>query len=229
MRKFSVCSLKSIVFIRLFRNLPSSLDQANISNGAPSYSAAYLSELKASTPSSRRPPRNDPYDADMSMDIGDISMQSVDDVFGNIFSFYYPCHLLIITETADNVSSIPSEASILNAKQKRERIRTTTASNNEDYISLSVIKRSDDNRGPHPESRLVREEDELGEGEDGIYLLFSSFSVADIAAEFAEYTSAQERIPLGKKSKKVAASKLKETMQEMIADACVVLSFQLYL
>jgi GC-rich sequence DNA-binding factor len=146
----------------------------------------------------------------MSMDIGDVSMQSVDDVFGNIFNFYCRCHLLIITETADNASSIPSEASILNAKQKRERIRTTTASNSEDYISLSVIKRSDENRGPHPESRLVREEDELGEGEDGMYFLFSSFSVADIAAEFAEYTSAQERIPLGKKSKKVAAVSVKK-------------------
>lgn len=39
--------------------------------------------------------------------------------------------------------------------------------------------------------------------------------------EFAEFTSAQERIPLGKKSKKVAASKRKETMQEMIEDAYV--------
>jgi GC-rich sequence DNA-binding factor len=73
-----------VVLIDSCRNLPASLDQANISNGAPSYSAAYLSELKASTPSSRRPPINDPYDADMSMDIGDISMQSIEsvDVFG---------------------------------------------------------------------------------------------------------------------------------------------------
>lgn len=49
------------------RNPPISLHQANISNGAPSYSAEHLSELKASTPSSRRPPIQDPYDADMSM------------------------------------------------------------------------------------------------------------------------------------------------------------------
>lgn len=40
-------------------------------------------------------------------------------------------------------------------------------------------------------------------------------------AEFAEFTSAQERIPLGKKSKKVAANKRKEAMQEMIEDAYV--------
>lgn len=44
-----------------------------------------------------------------------------------------------------------------------------------------------------------------------------------LCTEFAEYTSAQERIPLGKKSKKMAASKRKETMEEMIADACVLI------
>jgi GC-rich sequence DNA-binding factor len=209
-----------------YRNLPASLDQANISNGTPSYNAAYLSELKASTPSSRRPPNNDPYDADMSMDVGDISMQSIDtvDVLGMLCTFL-PSY---ITDTrcvaADNDSTIPSESSILNAKQKRERIRTTAASSGEDYISLSVIKQSDESKGPHPDSRLMREEDELGEGDDGIhfrtsYLITSS---TNLISEFAEYTSAQERIPLGKKSKKVAANKRKETMQEMIDDACVV-------
>jgi GC-rich sequence DNA-binding factor len=62
--------------------MPQSLDQATIStsNGSPRYDAAYLKELKASTPTSRPPlPTNvDPYDADMSMDIGDISVQSID-------------------------------------------------------------------------------------------------------------------------------------------------------
>jgi GC-rich sequence DNA-binding factor len=112
----------------------------------------------------------------------------------------------------------------LNAKQKRERIRTTATSNGEDYISLSVIKRSDESKGPHPDSRLVREEDELGEGDDGAYsFICCIFFIANtnLASEFAEYTSAQERIPLGKKSKKVAANKRKEAMQEMIEDACV--------
>ena len=72
----------------------------------------------------------------------------------------------------------------------------------EDFISLSVTKR-DEYAGPHPESRLVREEDELGEGED----------------EFAEYTSAQDRIALGKKSRKLEASKRRTAMEEMINDA----------
>ena len=42
-----------------------------------------------------------------------------------------------------------------------------------------------------------------------------------IFSEFAEYTSAQERIALGKKSKKLEASKRRDNMKEMIADACV--------
>ena len=37
----------------------------------------------------------------------------------------------------------------------------------EDFISLSVGKHSDSPQGPHPESRLMREEDEVGEGDDG--------------------------------------------------------------
>jgi GC-rich sequence DNA-binding factor len=41
-----------------------------------------------------------------------------------------------------------------------------TGGTSEDFISLSVTKR-DNNLGPHPESRLVREEDELGEADDG--------------------------------------------------------------
>jgi hypothetical protein len=62
----------------------------------------------------------------------------------------------------------PSESSILISKQKRDRLRTvSTAGKEEDYISLTVTKEDDEYRGPHPESRLMREEDELGEGEDG--------------------------------------------------------------
>ncbi|KAJ6621800.1 nineteen complex-related protein 2-domain-containing protein [Mycena sp. CBHHK59/15] len=173
-------------------NVPSNLDQASIStHRGPTYDQAYLNQLKASTPSSRAPlPSGDPYDADMSMDIGDmsadISMQSVETV--DIF---------------ESETSIPSESSIKVAKERRERFRKTGASGEDDFISLSVVKRGDEPQGPHPESRLMREEDELGEGDD----------------EFAEYTSAQERIALGKKSRKVEASKRRDAMKEMIADA----------
>lgn len=65
---------------------------------------------------------------------------------------------------------IPSESSIKVAKEKRERVRKIQASGEEDFISLSISKREDMPQGPHPESRLVREEDELGEGDDGMTL-----------------------------------------------------------
>lgn len=64
----------------------------------------------------------------------------------------------------ESAAFIPSESSIKVAKEKRERLRKT---GEEDFISLSVTKRADEPQGPHPESRLVREEDELGEGDDG--------------------------------------------------------------
>uniref|UniRef100_A0A8H8CMD7 GC-rich sequence DNA-binding factor n=1 Tax=Psilocybe cubensis TaxID=181762 RepID=A0A8H8CMD7_PSICU len=168
--------------------IPPTLDQATIStNDSPKYDAAYLKELKANTPSSRPklPANIDSYDADMSIDVDDVSMQS------------------IIVDSEESASFIPSQSSIQVAKEKRERLRNSLASGEEDFISLSVTKRSDEPQGPHPESRLMREEDELGEGDD----------------EFAEYTSAQERIALGKKSRKLEASQRRDAMKEMIADA----------
>lgn len=76
---------------------------------------------------------------------------------------------LPVTESFEEKSAgfIPSESSIKVAKEKRERLRQIQVTGEEDFISLSVTKRADEPQGPHPESRLVREEDELGEGDDG--------------------------------------------------------------
>lgn len=74
------------------------------------------------------------------------------------------------TDETENAASIPSESSIKVAKEKRDRLRKTGGE--EDFISLSVSRRQDFSEGPHPESRLVREEDELGEGEDGKASIF---------------------------------------------------------
>jgi GC-rich sequence DNA-binding factor len=60
-----------------------------------------------------------------------------------------------------------SESSIRNVKEKRQRLRESANQSGEDFISLSVMKRSDEPQGPHPESRLMREEDDLGDGDDG--------------------------------------------------------------
>ncbi|KAF8842200.1 hypothetical protein BDN67DRAFT_1038818 [Paxillus ammoniavirescens] len=166
-------------------SLPATLDQATISsqlNGAPVYDQAHLLELKASTQSTRRPNSDDVYDPDVSMNVDESTFD-----------------LLEFSEAVETV--IPPQSRILAAKERRENLRVT--GEEQDYVSLSVTKRIDISQGPHPESRLVREEDELGEGDD----------------EYAEYTSAQERIALGKKARKIEASKRKDTMQEMIADA----------
>ncbi|KAF8442882.1 nineteen complex-related protein 2-domain-containing protein, partial [Boletus edulis BED1] len=168
-------------------SLPATLDQATISthsNGAPVYDQAYLSELRASTYSARPPPNNDIYDVDASMSVD----QSTSEFLG-------------YSEVAE--TEIPSQSRILAAKERRERLRVGVADQDQDYISLSVTKRADISQGPHPESRLVREEDEVGEGDD----------------EYAEYTSAQERIALGKKARKAETSKRRDTMKEMIDEA----------
>ncbi|KNZ73075.1 GC-rich sequence DNA-binding factor [Termitomyces sp. J132] len=162
------------------------LEKVTISQSGPTYNEAYLKELKASTPSSRPPPVSDPYDADMSMNVDEVSSTMVADA-----------------ESSFTEAIIPTESSIKAAKERREKLRKTGVSGEEDFISLSVVRRADEPEGPHPMSRLVREEDEMGEGDD----------------EFAEYTSAQERIALGKKSRKVEAAKRRDAMKEMIADA----------
>ncbi|KXN82858.1 GC-rich sequence DNA-binding factor 2 [Leucoagaricus sp. SymC.cos] len=164
-------------------SVPLNLDRATISpSSGPKYDQAYLNELKANTPSARPAANNDtvstPSDYDSSMQIVDIDME-------------------------DSTTVIHSEASIKAAKERRERLRKTGQTAEEDFISLSVTRRQDVDQGPHPESRLVREEDELGEGDD----------------EFAEYTSAQERIALGKKARKKAAADRREAMMDLIADA----------
>ncbi|KAJ7195498.1 nineteen complex-related protein 2-domain-containing protein [Mycena pura] len=173
--------------------LPKNLEQASISpHRGPTYDKAYLNELKASTPTSRPSMSVDnSYDADISMDVDRLVSLSAS---------------LWRTQNYGPLESetfIPPESSVKEARERRERLRQDGVPAEDEFISLSVVKRSDEDHGPHPESRLVREEDELGEGDD----------------EYAEYTSAQERIALGKKSRKLEASKRRDTMKEMIADA----------
>ncbi|KAG2010010.1 hypothetical protein CC2G_012869 [Coprinopsis cinerea AmutBmut pab1-1] len=174
-------------------NIPLNLDQATIApQRGPTYDQAYLDQLKASTPTARPSlPTTESSDGDLPMDVDstEISVRSVD---------------VLQDDSTPSITTteILSESSIKVAKEKRERLRKLKDSGEEDFISLSLTKRSED-LGPHPESRLVREEDELGEGDD----------------EYAEYTSAQDRIALGKKSRKIEAAKRREAMKEMIEDA----------
>ena len=83
-------------------------------------------------------------------------------------------------------TAIPSASSIQAAKEKRDRLRKTKTEggDSDDFISLSVSKRSDFSQGPHPESRLVREDDELGEAEMGQVLHEHRGELAQLEASF---------------------------------------------
>lgn len=185
-------------------------------NRGPTYDDAYLKELKASTPNAR--PIVAPAENDLSIDISETTFQTLDvitgdSVFISTFSHYAK---LVNAETGE--TSIPSESSIKVAKERRERVRKAKISGEEDYISLAITRRDDN---IHPESRLVREEDELGEVEEGPSqpCLIDVMLIHDV--EFAEYTSAQERIALGKKSRKVEAARKRDQMRDLIDEAYV--------
>ena len=54
-----------------------------------------------------------------------------------------------------------------------------------------------------------------------MHILLEDMKVDAVFKEFADYTSAQDRIALGKKSRKVEAAKRREAMKEMIEDVYV--------
>ncbi|KDQ09945.1 hypothetical protein BOTBODRAFT_36752 [Botryobasidium botryosum FD-172 SS1] len=179
-------------------NLVSTDDQSASSSSTPMYSKEYLSELKAST--SKPPTRPHAEDAatpdvEMSMDL-----DTIIDADDNG-----------ITQ-ASLATTIHTTSAITAAREKRERARKLRSLNpnagadaSEDFISLSITKRGTgdvESLGPHPDSRLVREEDEEGEGDD----------------DMAEYTGAKERIALGKKSRKEAERKRRAGIIELIDD-----------
>ncbi|KAF8319659.1 hypothetical protein DL93DRAFT_2164354 [Clavulina sp. PMI_390] len=158
------------------------------------YSKSYLAELKANTPSTpafKAQPSSNP-----------ISLAAGDD--GNMSMEY---DAMEESFTADTLPDIPTEASIKAAKEKRERMRhlgiTTSDSPSDEFISLSLTKTDKRDQGPHPESRLQTEDDDLGEGDD----------------DMAQYTEAQDRIALGKKARKNAAKQRKATIAELIDEA----------
>ncbi len=107
--------------------------------------------------------------------------------------------------------AIPSESVIRAAKEKRAKLRAAGASSgvSDDFISLAPFSRSsavqaydamEADDGPHPHSRLQREEDELGDGED----------------EFAEYTGASERIPIGAKAQEELQQRERRQMEAAV-------------
>jgi GC-rich sequence DNA-binding factor len=117
--------------------------------------------------------------------------------------------LILPTYLDDPTPNIPSSAQITAAKARRTKLRANPAS--EDFIALDglpgtlkILDPHDSSSfsGPHPDSRLVREEDELGDGDD----------------DHAEFTGANERMPLGKKANREAARRMKEGIVDMIEE-----------
>ena len=109
-------------------------------------------------------------------------------------------------------ASIPTANAIAAARLKRETIRklgpeheavedaaAADGSVSSGFISLDLAARP----SKKGESRLVREDDEVGEGDD----------------DMAEYTGAQERIPLGKKATELRKQAVRAGMVDLINDA----------
>ncbi|CEQ40115.1 SPOSA6832_01682 [Sporobolomyces salmonicolor] len=101
----------------------------------------------------------------------------------------------------DDSASIPTTNAIARAKARREEMRkaglTGSQAGGDGFIPLEV---GFANKGG--DSRLVREEDEIGDGDE----------------DMAAFTGALEKIPLGKKANKEAAVRMRTEMGEMIDD-----------
>ncbi|KAK4050995.1 hypothetical protein OIV83_003124 [Microbotryomycetes sp. JL201] len=150
--------------------------------GGAIYSKAHLDELRANQLPSRQ------------------AASSYDDLTRSKFS-----KQLDNGDDGDMAGPIPSSAAIAEARKKRELLRTSGAQSSsaatttqDDYISLQV---GFAHKGG--DSRLVREDDEIGDGDD----------------DMAEFTGAQDKVPLGKKANKEAAQRLKSGMIDMIDEA----------
>jgi GC-rich sequence DNA-binding factor len=111
--------------------------------------------------------------------------------------------------------AIPSQSFVLAAKEKRERLRTSNpaSSHAEDYISLSLTKRNDEYLGPHPESRLMREDDDLGEGDDGVIARVNCLSLdLTLASQILPSTQVPRReLPWAKRPEKRRQIKFAKT------------------
>jgi GC-rich sequence DNA-binding factor len=195
---------KSALSRAISSHAPSASSPLAAGSPSSSYSSAYLSELKASTPS--RP-----------------STLSYQDAVSEGLSRETMIKYGIKPEADgtsmaglahDSAPAIPTEAAILAAKAKRSHLRShpdeLEASSADDFIALdgrsgAVSIRDEGSLSDLAGSRLVREEDETGDGED----------------EHAGYTGADERVPLGKRGKKEAKRREREGIREAIEDRYV--------
>lgn len=135
----------------------STTDYSPIASGS-SYSREYLSELKASTPT--RAPRSAVEDGDEDENDGGGISRLAREKYASSF-------------VEDTTAGIPDAAAVVSARMKRQA-KVESAKHggemDEDYIALGggrLIVHDGSKEGPHPESRLMREEDEGDEGDEG--------------------------------------------------------------
>lgn len=183
------------------RNLPTSDDlpfRAGISEDRPSYSKAYLDELKHSTPSTPKKEISPaPPDSSETSKAIDIAAK-----FGN--------------QGVDRPSYIPSEAEIREKKERRARlgkerefISLEPNSDDEadqrqmsDEDSRELMRRTGvqmEDKYDNPESRLIRDNEDFAEG-------------------FEEYVE-DDKMTLGRKAQREAAAKKRADMAAMINEA----------
>lgn len=109
----------------------------------------------------------------------------------------------------DTTLGIPDEAAIASALARRRRAQDPAAAGEDDYISLSAdtskLAVYDHAKGPHPESRLQRESDSEGSGDEAL----------------AEFTGSKERIGLRKGGNGEAAARMRREMRDAIEDDAV--------
>ncbi|RXK36353.1 hypothetical protein M231_06390 [Tremella mesenterica] len=162
------------------------------------YSSDYLEMLKASTPS------RGPKPATVEIENGEDNAEDEDSTgLSRLAREKYSSKIV-----EDSTAGIPDAAAIASAKMKRQAAvgsqQRGLGDIGEDYISLGGTQMAvyDGDKGLHPESRLMREEDEGEEGDEGL----------------ADYTEENEKIYLGKNANKVAARRHKGEMNELIAE-----------
>lgn len=177
---------KSLLSHALKASAPSTPAAAASTSGAGAgssssmYSRDYLDELKAATPS--RAPRPEDGDED-----GGLSRAAQDKYASAIQD--------------DRSAGIPDAAAIAAAKHKRSAALSGVRGAKGDDMDDEYISLGGDNE-PHPESRLMREEDE---GEDG-------------DEDLADYTESNQRLYIGKDANRAAARRLRGEIGEMIAE-----------
>ncbi|WVN87006.1 uncharacterized protein L203_102182 [Cryptococcus depauperatus CBS 7841] len=163
------------------------------------YSQEYLLQLKAATPTRAPSNATDTIHIDENKDVNGSGFSRIAlDKYASSFA-------------QDKTAGIPDVATITAAKLKRQAglgNNEDKIGGEEDYISLNEgigggrIAIYDAQQGPHPESRLMREEDEEDEGDE----------------DMADYTGAKEKLYLGKDQNKAAARRLRGEIDELIAD-----------